>query len=159
MEAAVQAQAHLIVQLKDNQPTLLQQTQAACTARAPLDANTTITEGRSRHETRTTEVFKPTKAGIGTEWQPLVKQIVRVSRNVLHRSARTGLWTSTSEVAYYLANTEASASRFAAAIRAIAHPGCSRPMLDGGAASTLRRSSRMERRLALAVLTTERNAA
>jgi hypothetical protein len=41
----------------------------------------------------------------------------------------------------------------------IAHPGCSRPMLDGGAASTLRRSSRMERRLALAVLTTERNAA
>ena len=42
---------------------------------------------------------------------------------------------------------------------AIAHPGCSRPMLDSGAASTLRRSSRMERRLALAVLTTERNAA
>src|ERR1700760_1259600 len=42
-------------------------------------------------------------------------------------------------------------------IKVIAHPGCSRPMLDGGAASTLRRSSRMERRLALAVLTTERN--
>lgn len=41
----------------------------------------------------------------------------------------------------------------------IAHPGCSRSMLDGGAASTLRRSSRMERWLALAVLTTERNAA
>ena len=66
-------------------------------------------------------MFKPTKAGIGTEWQPLVKQIVRVSRNVLHRSARTGLWTSTSEVAYYLANTEASASRFAAAIRSHWH--------------------------------------
>ena len=60
-------------------------------------------------------MFKPTKAGIGTEWQPLVKQIVRVNRNVLHRRARTGLWTSTSEVAYDLASTEAAAKRLAEA--------------------------------------------
>jgi hypothetical protein len=38
-----------------------------------------------------------------TEWKPLIKAIVRVSRDVLHRSAKTGLWSSTSEVAYYLA--------------------------------------------------------
>ena len=33
-----------------------------------------------------------------TEWKPLIKGIVRVSRErYLHRSAKTGLWSSTSE--------------------------------------------------------------
>lgn len=73
--------------------------------------------GRNRHETRTVEVFEAAEAVAGTEWKSLVKQAVRVTREVLHRSSKTGLWSSTSEVAYYLANTMASASRFATAIR------------------------------------------
>jgi predicted transposase YbfD/YdcC len=52
-----------------------------------------------------------------TEWKPLIKRIVRVTRDVLHRSAKTGLWNSTSEVAYYLAGSAVSARHSATAIR------------------------------------------
>ena len=53
----------------------------------------------------------------GTEWKPLVKVIVRVTRDVLHRDAKTGLWSSTAEVAYYVANSPIAARHAATAIR------------------------------------------
>jgi predicted transposase YbfD/YdcC len=62
-------------------------------------------------------VFKPARALAGTDWKPFVSQIVRVTRTVLHRDAKSGLWRRTSEVAHYLANTRSSASCCAAAIR------------------------------------------
>jgi predicted transposase YbfD/YdcC len=99
----------------------LQQTQAVCATDDPLDIDASVMRGRNRHETRTVEVFEPDEAMAGSEWKPLVKQIVRVTRDVLHRSSKTGLWSSTSEIAYYLANTTASASRFATAIRSHWH--------------------------------------
>ena len=52
-----------------------------------------------------------------TEWKSLIKTIVRVTRDVLHRDAKTGLWSSTSEVAYYVANFPPSARHAAIAIR------------------------------------------
>ena len=47
----------------------------------------------------------------------MVKRIVRITRDVLHRNPSTGLWSSTSEVAYYLANSPISAGRAACVIR------------------------------------------
>lgn len=91
--------------------------QADCSKQPPLDTVTTVTRGRNRSETRTVTVFKPDTAGLDPEWQPLVKQIIQVSRNVLRRSAKTGLWNSTSEIAYYLSNRETTAGQFAGAIR------------------------------------------
>jgi hypothetical protein len=110
-------QASLIVQLKDNQPTLLQNVQAACVSRRPASSNTTVTSGHSRHETRTADIFSATRAVAGSEWQSLIKTIVRVSRRVLHRDAKSGLWSSTAEVAYYVANSPASACLAATAVR------------------------------------------
>jgi hypothetical protein len=116
-EAAAQAQAQIIVQLKDNQPTLLHKAAALCASRQPAGRATSVTTGRNRHETRTAEVFAAARALAGTEWQPLVKRVVRVSRDVLHRNPGTGLWSSTAEVAYYVANSPVSAPCAAAAIR------------------------------------------
>jgi predicted transposase YbfD/YdcC len=116
-EAAAQARAEVIVQLKDNQPTLLQNVEATCASRLPTSNNTEVTAGRGRHETRTAEVFSAARALAGTEWKPLIKTIVRVTRDVLHRNAKTGLWSSTSEVAYYVANFAPSARHAAIAIR------------------------------------------
>jgi predicted transposase YbfD/YdcC len=113
-EAAAQAQARVFVQLKDNQPALLRNAAAACASRHPTSSDTTA---RSRHETRTVDVFSATRAVAATEWKSLIKTIVRVTRDVLHRNATTGLWSSTSEVAYYLANSPTSARQSAAAIR------------------------------------------
>jgi len=103
--------------LKDNQPILLQQVQTVCATRKPRDTDTEITRGRTRRETRTVTMFKPARVATDTEWKPLVKQIIQVNRDVLRRNAKTGLWSSTSEVAYYLANVRITARQFAAAIR------------------------------------------
>ena len=116
-EAAAQAQARLIVQLKDNQPTLLQKVETACASQRPVSSDTELTSGRNRHETRSADVFSATRAVAGTEWKSLIKSIVRVTREVMHRDAKTGLWSSTSEVAYYVANSPASACLAATAIR------------------------------------------
>ena len=98
-EAAAQAQARLIVQLKDNQPSLLQKVETACASQRPVSSDTSVCTGRNRHETRSAEVFSATRAVAATEWNSLIKSIVRVTREVLHRDAKTGLWSSTSEVA------------------------------------------------------------
>jgi predicted transposase YbfD/YdcC len=116
-EAADHAQARRLVQLKDNQPTLLQNVEAACADRRPASSDTEITIGRNRHETRTADVFSARPAVAGTAWQSLIKRIVRVTRDVLHRDTKTGLWSSTSEVAYYVANSPTSARLAATAIR------------------------------------------
>jgi hypothetical protein len=56
--AAAAANAHLIVQLKDNQPILSQHILAACAAATPLSgARTVDSKRRGRHETRTVALF------------------------------------------------------------------------------------------------------
>jgi len=95
----------------------LQQAETLCASCRPTSSDTSVTQGRNRHETRKAEVFSATHTLAATEWKSLVKQIVRITRDVLHRNARTGLWSSTSEVAYYVANSAASAHQAATAIR------------------------------------------
>lgn len=110
-----------IIQLKDNQPTLMQNAETACACQHPTSSDTSITKARNRRETRTVDVFGAAPAVANTEWKHLIKGIVRVTREVLHRSAKTGLWSSTSEVAYYLAGFDGSASHAASAIRSHWH--------------------------------------
>ena len=116
-EVVAQAQAQAIIQLKDNQPTLMNNVESACASQHPTSSDTSVTKARNRRETRTVDVFRATHAVANTEWKHLIKGIVRVTREVLHRSAKTGLWSSTSEVAYYLAGFNSSASHAGIAIR------------------------------------------
>jgi len=82
-EAAATANAHLIVQLKDNQLTLRQNVEAACNAAIPLSAVQTVDEKkRNRHETRTVAVFDAAPAVVETEWEPYVVGIIQVERSV-----------------------------------------------------------------------------
>ena len=95
----------------------MQNVEAVCASERPTSSDTSInTRQRNRHEIRTVDVFSAAHAVANTEWS-LVKDIVRVTRNISHRSAKTGLWSSTSEVAYYLANSNVSAGQSADAIR------------------------------------------
>lgn len=103
--------------MKDNQPALLQQAAILCASCNPESSDTTVTKGRNRQETRTADIFDAADTMAATEWKSLVRTIVRVTRDVLHRDARTGLWSSTSEVAYYVANCATSAPQAATAIR------------------------------------------
>ena len=54
----------------------------------------------------------------GTEWQSLIKTIIRVTRHTLLYSTATGLWGQRGEVAYYVSSAVGfPATDWAAAIR------------------------------------------
>jgi hypothetical protein len=112
--ADADAKVNAIIQLRTISLTLLNDA-AACGAKRPVSTGVSVDKTRNRHETRTVEVFRAKPAVTGTEWETLVTDIIRVNRVVLHRSARTGLWSQTSEVAYYPANFLAPSKRCAEA--------------------------------------------
>jgi predicted transposase YbfD/YdcC len=116
-EVAAQTKAQIVVQLKDNQPTLRQKIESLCASGTPVETVTTIDQARSRHETRTVSVFKAASVAADPDWQPHLAAVICVTRDVLTRNAKTGLWKSTSETAFYLSNALATAPRFASAIR------------------------------------------
>ena len=117
-EAAAAANAHLIVQLKDNQPTLCQKVEAACNTALPLSGVRTVDEKkRNRHETRIIAVFDPAPAVVGTEWEPYVAAVIQVERSVNAFQPATGLWKTSDETSFYLSNRPIDASQAAVAIR------------------------------------------
>jgi len=116
-EAGAAAGATLVVQVKDNQPSLHQQAQDISTTETPLSQVSSRDKGRGRDEQRIVTVFDPAKAFDGSEWQPHVAAIIRVERSVHTRSSKTGLLTHTSETAFYVANAALSATKAAEATR------------------------------------------
>jgi predicted transposase YbfD/YdcC len=62
-------------------------------------------------------VFVPGNNLAGTEWDGHVQAIIRVNRDVLNRSATTGLWRDTSETALFVSDVVLSAAQCAKAIR------------------------------------------
>ena len=117
-ETAADVNAHLIVQLKDNQPTLRQNVEAVCADAKPLSSVVTVDKNkRNRHETRKITVFDATTAVEGTDWEPHVAAIIQVERNVNVRQSLTGLWKSSCETSFYLSNRPVTAEIAADAIR------------------------------------------
>jgi predicted transposase YbfD/YdcC len=117
-EAAAAANAHLIVQLKDNQPILCQKAEAVCAAAEPLSSVQSVDEKRrNRHETRAVAVFDAKPVVTGTEWQPHVAAVIKVERAVNHFQPATGLWKSALETSFYLSSRPVDAKIAADAIR------------------------------------------
>lgn len=110
---------HLLVQVKANQANLFEAVRAVAANDAPSDTAFSRNKGRSRQEDRTVEVFPVGDALAGTEWQPFIKTIIRVTRRTLLHSAATGLWDQRGEVAFYVSSAAGfPATAWAAAIRA-----------------------------------------
>jgi hypothetical protein len=104
--------------VKANQSNLFEAACAIAAANIPSDTAFSRNKGRSRQEDRTVEVFPVDDALAGTEWQPLIKTIIRVTRHTLLYSAATGLWGQRGEVAYYVSSAaDFPATDWAAAIR------------------------------------------
>ena len=117
-EDAAEAQAHLIVQLKDNQPTLCCKAEAVCNDTKPLSTAQTIDKKhRNRDETRTVAVFDAKPAVAGTEWKPHVAAIIAIERRVHTFQPATGLWNTSRETALYLSNRPIRAHKAADAVR------------------------------------------
>ena len=117
-ETADEAQAHLIVQLKDNQLTLCRKAEAVCNDTKPLSGVQTVdSKKRNRHETRTVAVFDALPAVAGTEWEPYVAAIIAIERSVLTFQPATGFWKPSRESSLYLSNRPLLAAQAADAIR------------------------------------------
>lgn len=116
-QSAADANIHLIVQLKDNQPALHEKVQSVVTTEQPLDTATVTDSGHNRNETRKVAVFEAHNAVAGSEWEDIVSSIIQVTRITHKRNSRTGLWSTTATTALYLSSRPASADVFAKAIR------------------------------------------
>jgi len=66
-------------------------------------------------------VFDASDKITDTEWRPHIKTIIQVDRRVLTRSAATGLWSRSTETAFYVSDTTPGAAQAAKAIRAHWH--------------------------------------
>ena len=86
LQAAKEAGAQLIVQIKDNQPALHETAQGIAATEQPLDAAKSTDRGHNRSETRTVAVFDARNAVAGTEWEDLVASIIQVTRTTHKRT-------------------------------------------------------------------------
>ena len=85
---------------------------------APADSVQTCDRHRGRQEIRTVEVFPLPDTALDPEWQALLNTIVRVRRERMDRSSRSGLWSSRNdETAYYVCSDPITAADAADAIR------------------------------------------
>jgi predicted transposase YbfD/YdcC len=107
----------MIVQVKDNQPTLHQTIQDLAATTAPCGSARSRDKGRNRDERRIVTVFDPAGKLADTDWRACVATVIRVERTVFTRSAATGLLHHATETAFYIANTPLTAARAAEAIR------------------------------------------
>jgi hypothetical protein len=110
-EAAAVAKAHLIVQIKENQPSLRQKIKAACHAAKPLSGIRTLDKERNRHEIRNIAVFDAAPIVVGTEWEVHVAAVVQVERMVHTFQPATGLWKTSTETSFYLSNRPITAKK------------------------------------------------
>ncbi|MDD3287462.1 MAG: ISAs1 family transposase [Alphaproteobacteria bacterium] len=117
-EAAAQANAHLIVQLKDNQLALRRKVEAVLENAKPLSGVHTVDQKRrNRHETRIVGVFDAAEAVHKSEWEPYVAAIIQVERTVYATVGAMGLWRSSSETSFYLSNRPVDAATAFEAVR------------------------------------------
>ena len=115
---AAKRRCRLIAQVKSNQPGLLASITRLSRHKAPSERHKSLDDkARSRHEVRLTEVFLLGNALAGSDWQGLVASVIRVQRDRMERSAKTGLWKDSSETAYYVASFEPTAPFAAHAVR------------------------------------------
>ncbi len=86
-EVAAAANVALIVQIKDNQPTLNQHAHDIAATAAALNSATSRDKARGRDERRAVTVFDATDKFAGTDWHGHVDAIIRVQRDVYTRDS------------------------------------------------------------------------
>ena len=117
-QQAAEKPCRLIAQVKSNQPGLLATITQLSQDKAPNQSLHSLDKkARSRHEERRIEVFAVDHELADSGWQGLVKSVIRVERDRLERSAKTGLWKAASETSYHVANFVPTAPFAAHAIR------------------------------------------
>ena len=116
LEIAKKTDNNVIVQVKGNQKTLLQDCQKICKTKNPDDTYAEpISKARGRIEQRKAEIYlSPTFTN--KDWD-LAKVVVKISRDIQVFDTKTKLWKGRNERSYYISTIKLSARLFNKAIR------------------------------------------
>ena len=117
LQAAVQSGNDVLVQVKGNQPTLLQGITALAEA-VPASQSWHHDEigKRNRIESRQTQVWPIAAGQAGADWQ-LVRSVIRVRRHTEVFDTRDGAWRPRSEIAWYVCTRDLTARAAHDAVR------------------------------------------
>ncbi len=107
----------VVVQVKENQPTLLQDCQTIAATQRPADVyQEPVTKTHNRIESRQVEVFTSPSLTHADKWT-LVAAVVKVARQRLVFDTKTKCWRPSDETAFYISTTVLSAQEFCTGIR------------------------------------------
>lgn len=106
--------ADVLVQVKENQPELLAFCQMLPRFQAAAQQHVHYDKGHGRVELRTVQTFVPPAGWLPPDWQPLVKAVVKITREVTHK--RKGVTGLSSETAWWVSTVSLDAKQFQAAI-------------------------------------------
>jgi len=107
----------VIVQVKENQKTLLRDCKTTAETMSPDDVyQEPVIKARNRIESRKVEVFTNTTISDIDKWH-LVEAIVRVERRKQIFDTKAKCWKRSDEISFYIATTVASADVFCRGIR------------------------------------------
>jgi predicted transposase YbfD/YdcC len=108
----------LLVQVKGNQPTLLDTLRSIAETEHPLDHHETVDRHHhGRQEHRKVETFAVDNR-LGADWNGLILSLGRITRLTWHKDTKSGFWHQTEEVSFYACQTVLNAKRFGQAVRA-----------------------------------------
>jgi predicted transposase YbfD/YdcC len=117
-QAAAAAGSRVLVQVKDNQPSLLAALDNFPATIAPEGTFASSEQNRNRQEYRHVQVFHSDRALDLPEWDDYVLKAIRVYRNTWIKDTKTGGWERREEISWYISNEPARTAEFyAAAIR------------------------------------------
>ena len=117
LEVAKEKKNDVIVQVKENQPTLLNDIRTISTeVVADQIYQAPIEHDRNRIEVRTIEVFEKLSFSDPEKWE-LVEAIVKVERIRDSFETKTKSWKHEEEISYYIATTVLEAQQFCSVIR------------------------------------------
>lgn len=117
-KAALETKNHLLAQVKDNQPNLLQMIADNTKTAAPLKCYKSVDrKKRKREETRCVKVFDAVPLLENTAWSGLIKRIILVKRTTLIRGAKKGMGRTREEISYYVCSAPIGAKKAANAVR------------------------------------------
>lgn len=117
LESAVNLNNNVIVQVKENQPTLLNDCVKTTELTEPDDRyQEPETKQRNRIESRYVEVYNNV-AGIDNDKWNLVKSVIKVERNRQQFNTKTKVYENSDEISYYIATAPLNAKQDCEAIR------------------------------------------
>jgi predicted transposase YbfD/YdcC len=117
-QAAAAVGSRVLVQVKDNQPSLVAALDTLPATMAPDDTFAASEKSRNRREYRHVEVFHSDGVLDLPEWDDYALKAIRVYRRTWSKDTKTGGWDRREDISWYITNETARTAEFyAAAVR------------------------------------------